>query len=115
MEDEDLVKERIEQPKIETLKEQLKAMLRNEPNGKVSLRTSDNIMRIFNDEKFNCVVFDNAGGTQYCIMDFDSPDKIKKFMDLDSMYDSYIYGYVLDGVQYLSKTQKEQLHYSIKK
>ena len=118
MEDEDLFpyikRERPVMPPLETLKDWLHAMCSGNGDGRINAKTGMNMNRILNDETFNGVVFDNAGGMMFAIWEFDSPEKVEDFIAYDGFREDLIFGYIKDGVQTLCEYQKEYPNWNIK-
>jgi len=116
MEDEDIFKiqERPVMPTLETLKDWINEMYRGNRDGRVNIKTAMIINKIFNDEKINAVVFDNAGGMMFDIWEFDTLDKVNKFMASDVFGEDLVFGYVKDGVQTLCEYQRKYPNWNIR-
>lgn len=100
--------------KFNTLEDWLKAMIETTPNKLISLRTHKNLDIILDGEsKKNFVVFDNAGGCQFCIWEFDTKEEAEKMIASFKKY--LVFGWVFDGISELSPYQKSDggLHWDL--
>jgi len=100
---------------METLEEWLTIMAKHNSDKRINLKTSMLMTEILNGNpnKMNLVVFDNAGGMQFSIWDFDTEEDARGFMALDTFREDLIFGYVINGVSILCEYQRKYPHWDL--
>jgi len=97
---------------IDTLKDWVNQMVKNNPDKAISLRTHKNLNELFNPEsKKNLIVFDNSGGQLLCCWELDSEKQVNAF--LKEFKDYLVFGWCINGESFLSEYQKQQPHWNL--
>lgn len=99
--------------KITTLERWLTVMAETNPDSRINMKTARLMNDILNGTDKHLVVFDNAGGMPFSIWDFKSEADLKGFMNMDTLNESLIFGYVTGGVSTLSQWQIDHPHWDL--
>lgn len=99
---------------IKTLEDWITNMIKACPNKLISIQTHLNISLLLNNkENKNFIVFDNAGGMLFTILELASEEDLNNLKK--GLKNYLIYGWVINGKSTLNPHQIEQPHWELQR